>query len=65
MSTHDGSSSGSFRLTGVQCMVLSAFFFSLMSLTVKVVGQRIPTLELMFVRLNDRVSLPYFRPAAA
>lgn len=50
MSTHDGSGSGTFRLTGVQCMVLSAFFFSLMSLTVKVVGQRIPTLELMFVR---------------
>jgi drug/metabolite transporter (DMT)-like permease len=39
-----------FRLTGVQCMVLSAFFFSLMSLTVKVVGRRIPTLELMFAR---------------
>jgi drug/metabolite transporter (DMT)-like permease len=38
------------RLTGVQCMVLSAFFFSLMSLTVKVAGQRIPTLELMFAR---------------
>jgi drug/metabolite transporter (DMT)-like permease len=31
-------------------MVLSAFFFSLMSLSVKLVGQRIPTLELMFAR---------------
>jgi drug/metabolite transporter (DMT)-like permease len=47
--TEPGADTG-FRLSGVQCMVLSAFFFSLMSLTVKVVGQRIPTLELMFVR---------------
>jgi drug/metabolite transporter (DMT)-like permease len=31
-------------------MVLSAFFFSLMSLTVKVAGERIPTLEMMFAR---------------
>jgi len=46
-----GARSGPFaRLSGVQCMVLSAFFFSLMSLTVKIAGQRIPTLELMFAR---------------
>lgn len=38
------------RLSGVQCMVLSAFFFSLMSLSVKVAGARIPTLEMMFAR---------------
>jgi drug/metabolite transporter (DMT)-like permease len=38
------------RLSGLECMVLSAFFFSLMSLSVKLVGQRIPTLELMFAR---------------
>jgi drug/metabolite transporter (DMT)-like permease len=38
------------RLSGVQCMVLSAFFFSLMSLSVKVAGERIPTFELMFAR---------------
>jgi drug/metabolite transporter (DMT)-like permease len=38
------------RLSGVQCMVLSAFFFSLMSLTVKVAGQRLPALEMMFAR---------------
>lgn len=38
------------RLTGVQCMALSAFFFSLMSLTVKVAGQRIPAMELVFAR---------------
>jgi len=31
-------------------MVVSAFFFSLMSLSVKVAGQRIPTFELMFSR---------------
>jgi len=31
-------------------MVLSAFFFSLMSLSVKVAGERIPTFELMFAR---------------
>jgi drug/metabolite transporter (DMT)-like permease len=38
------------RLSGAQCMVLSAFFFSLMSLSVKIAGARIPTLELMFAR---------------
>jgi len=38
------------RLTGLQCMALSAFFFSLMSLSVKLAGQRIPTMELVFSR---------------
>jgi drug/metabolite transporter (DMT)-like permease len=45
-----GAAAPGFRLTGVQCMVVSAFFFSLMSLSVKAVGQRIPTFELMFAR---------------
>jgi drug/metabolite transporter (DMT)-like permease len=31
-------------------MALSAFFFSVMSLTVKIAGQRLPTMELVFVR---------------
>jgi drug/metabolite transporter (DMT)-like permease len=48
--TEPGAASPGFRLTGVQCMVLSAFFFSLMSLSVKVAGLRIPTFELMFAR---------------
>jgi len=50
MSAAGGAGGRGFRLTGVQCMALSAFFFSLMSLSVKVVGRRIPTLELMFAR---------------
>ena len=50
MSARRGADPPTFRLTGVQCMVLSAFFFSLMSLSVKVVGQRIPTFEMMFAR---------------
>lgn len=45
-----GTARPGFTLSGVQCMVLSAFSFSLMSLTVKLAGQRIPTFELMFVR---------------
>jgi len=38
------------QLSGLQCMALSAFFFSVMSLTVKLAGQRIPTMELVFAR---------------
>lgn len=41
---------GTPRLTGLQCMALSALFFSLMSLSVKVAGRRIPTMELVFAR---------------
>jgi len=35
---------------GLRYMALSAFFFSLMSLTVKIAGQRLPTMELVFAR---------------
>jgi len=38
------------RLSGIECMVLSALSFSLMSLTVKMAGQRIPVMELVFAR---------------
>ncbi len=38
------------RLSGLQCMALSALFFSLMSLSVKAAGQRLPTFELVFAR---------------
>jgi drug/metabolite transporter (DMT)-like permease len=35
---------------GLRYMVLSAFFFSLMTLFVKIVGQRLPTAEIVLVR---------------
>lgn len=37
-------------LSGLQCMALSALFFSLMSLWVKLAGRHLPTMELVFAR---------------
>ena len=50
---------------GVRYMVASAFFFSVMSLGVKLVGQRIPTQEVVLVRgvLNAGFTLALLRRA--
>jgi drug/metabolite transporter (DMT)-like permease len=44
---------------GIRYMVLGAFFFSLMSLGVKLVGQRIPSQEIVLVRGLCNVVLTY------
>jgi len=45
--------------TGLRYMVLAAFFFSLMALLVKVVGQRLPSAEMVLVRSVVGLVLSY------
>lgn len=48
------------RLTpGIRYMVIGAFFFSLMSLFVKLVGQRVPSQEIVLVRGLSNVLITY------
>lgn len=45
---------------GIRYMALGAFFFSLMSLLVKVAGQRLPTQEVVFVRAAVTLALSWW-----
>ena len=44
---------------GLRYMVLAAFFFSLMSMLVKIVGQRLPSAEMVLVRSLIALALSY------
>jgi drug/metabolite transporter (DMT)-like permease len=53
------------RIGGLHYMVATAFCFSLMSLIVKVLGRRLPTSEIVFVRCAVTLVLSYLMVRAA
>jgi drug/metabolite transporter (DMT)-like permease len=53
------------RVGGLHYMVATAFCFSLMSLIVKVLGKRLPTGEIVFVRCAVTLVISYFMVRAA
>jgi len=53
------------RVGGLHYMVATAFCFSLMSLIVKLLGKRLPTSEIVFVRCAVTLVLSYFMVRAA
>jgi len=44
---------------GIRCMLAAAFFFSLMSVIVKIAGQRLPTAEIVFARSVVMLAISY------
>ena len=59
MTLHPEETAASRLPTGLRYMVLAAFFFSLMALLVKVVGQRLPSAEMVLARSAVAVVLSY------
>ena len=63
MTTHGADSERAPRpglAPGIRYMVLGAFWFSVMSLGVKVAGQRLPSIEIVFVRGVITLALSYW-----